>query len=521
MTRSPQARRTPLLVLTALLVTSLAVAAVAPRPPPRRRQEKRSWPGTSRSRRAGSIPRRRRPRSRRSGCSTRSTTRSCGRCPARRWGRASPSPGRRAPTARCTSSSSAAGVKFHNGDPAHRGGREVQLRALQGRRAPRSSRRACASGDRRPRSPCASISRTPWPDFMTFYGTTATAAGLVVPKKYLTQVGRRRLPEASDRGRPVQVRAAARPASRWCSRPTPAYWRHVPHVKRLVMKSVPDGVTRAAMLQERRGGHRLRLRRAGGRRRQARPAPQLVPSQARLDPLARVRRPVGPEVALARQAPPAGREPRARPEGDQRGGVSRLLPARRSHRAARDGLRAPGGAHGLRSEAGQAAPRRGRVSERLRRRRAGPDPAVLHAGRGGGELSERRRHPREDAPDGARGLLRRLAGEEARAGCSSPPRATPATRRAAWSRSSTRRAPTRTAATRTSTTSSSSRRASATRRSARRLLHKIQQLTIDRVMFAPITDFRALMGVGPRVAEHTITWIHNSPFPSYEDMRIK
>jgi peptide/nickel transport system substrate-binding protein len=53
------------------------------------------------------------------------------------------------------------------------------------------------------------------------------------------------------------------------------------------------------------------------------------------------------------------------------------------------------------------------------------------------------------------------------------------------------------------------------------LLHKIQQLTIDRVMFAPIMDFRALMGVGPRVTEHTITWIHNSPFPSYEDMKIK
>lgn len=53
------------------------------------------------------------------------------------------------------------------------------------------------------------------------------------------------------------------------------------------------------------------------------------------------------------------------------------------------------------------------------------------------------------------------------------------------------------------------------------LLFRIQQLTIDRVMFAPIMDFRALMGVGPRVTEHTITWIHNSPFPSYEDMRLR
>jgi peptide/nickel transport system substrate-binding protein len=31
--------------------------------------------------------------------------------------------------------------------------------------------------------------KEPWPDFMTFYGTTAGAAGIVVPKKYLTEVG--------------------------------------------------------------------------------------------------------------------------------------------------------------------------------------------------------------------------------------------------------------------------------------------------------------------------------------------
>jgi peptide/nickel transport system substrate-binding protein len=53
------------------------------------------------------------------------------------------------------------------------------------------------------------------------------------------------------------------------------------------------------------------------------------------------------------------------------------------------------------------------------------------------------------------------------------------------------------------------------------LLHKIQQLTIDRAMFAPIMDLRALMGVGARVAEHTITWIQMSPFPSYEDMKLR
>ena len=53
------------------------------------------------------------------------------------------------------------------------------------------------------------------------------------------------------------------------------------------------------------------------------------------------------------------------------------------------------------------------------------------------------------------------------------------------------------------------------------VLHRIQQLAIDRAMFAPVMDLRALMGVGPRVAEHTITSIPMSPFPAYEDMKMK
>ena len=53
------------------------------------------------------------------------------------------------------------------------------------------------------------------------------------------------------------------------------------------------------------------------------------------------------------------------------------------------------------------------------------------------------------------------------------------------------------------------------------MLYKIQQLTIDRVMYAPVMDFSALMGIGPRVTKHTITDVWMSPFPSYEDMEIK
>src|SRR5205823_9616671 len=53
------------------------------------------------------------------------------------------------------------------------------------------------------------------------------------------------------------------------------------------------------------------------------------------------------------------------------------------------------------------------------------------------------------------------------------------------------------------------------------VLHRIQQLTIERVMFAPIIDLRGLIGVGPRVAEHTINSIPMYPFPSHEHMRLK
>jgi peptide/nickel transport system substrate-binding protein len=53
------------------------------------------------------------------------------------------------------------------------------------------------------------------------------------------------------------------------------------------------------------------------------------------------------------------------------------------------------------------------------------------------------------------------------------------------------------------------------------LLHRIQQLTIDRVMFAPIMDYRTLRGVGPRVAEHMLDSMHLVPFSAWEDVKLK
>lgn len=49
------------------------------------------------------------------------------------------------------------------------------------------------------------------------------------------------------------------------------------------------------------------------------------------------------------------------------------------------------------------------------------------------------------------------------------------------------------------------------------LLYRIQQLTVARVLFAPIMDMRALMAVGPRVADHAINSAPMAFFPSWED----
>jgi hypothetical protein len=53
------------------------------------------------------------------------------------------------------------------------------------------------------------------------------------------------------------------------------------------------------------------------------------------------------------------------------------------------------------------------------------------------------------------------------------------------------------------------------------LLHRIQQLTMERVMFAPVMDYRTLRGVGPKVAEHMLDTLALVPYPAYEDMRLK
>src|SRR5205807_10034331 len=80
------------------------------------------------------------------------------------------------------------GVKFHNGDPVTAEDVKFSMERYRG----------AASGPYKARMAAIDVIdpyrvrfrfKHPWPDFMTFYGTMATGAGWIVPKKYVEKVG--------------------------------------------------------------------------------------------------------------------------------------------------------------------------------------------------------------------------------------------------------------------------------------------------------------------------------------------
>ena len=88
----------------------------------------------------------------------------------------------------------------------------------------------------------------PWPDFLTFYGTMATGVGWIVPKKYIEKIG-----SDAFKNQPVGLGpyrlVSHQPGIEVVLEANTDYWRKTPHVKRLVMKSVPEATTRLAMLK--------------------------------------------------------------------------------------------------------------------------------------------------------------------------------------------------------------------------------------------------------------------------------
>ena len=139
------------------------------------------------------------------------------------------------------------GVRFHNGDPVTADDVKFSFERYRGAAAPLLKERVRDVQVVDP-SHVRFHLKDPWPDFMTFYGTSASGAAWIVPKKYIEKVGEdgfRRAPVGAVPYRFVSFQ----PGIELVLEAFDQYWKKTPTVKRLVIRSIPEESTRAAALK--------------------------------------------------------------------------------------------------------------------------------------------------------------------------------------------------------------------------------------------------------------------------------
>jgi peptide/nickel transport system substrate-binding protein len=411
-----------------------------------------------------------------------------------------------------------AGLKFHNGDPVT--AEDVKF----------SFERYKGAGAKTLQDHVAQVEivdpllvrfhlKEPWPDFMTFYGTTASAAGIVVPKNYLTQVG-----DDGFRKQPVGAGpykfVRHKPGLEVELEAFPGYWRRVPNVKSLTMKSVPEATTRAVMVKTGESDISLVLDGPEAEDIQRNPRLKVVSSK---------------HASIFWIEFPDQWDAKS-PWHDKRlrQAVNLALDRKRINEAACLGFCPP---------AGVIVPRVMDFALQV-------DPPPYDPAKAKQLLAEAGYPKGIDAgefaaipgfPTVAEAVMNDLNAAGIRVRLRSMERAA---FYASWQEKKLRglfmtaAGNSGNAASRVETFIQSRGGYSyggypdidelfqkqGTERDVEKreaLLHKIQQLTIERAMFAPVMDLRTLNGIGPRIAKHTITDVWMSPFPSYEDMELK
>jgi peptide/nickel transport system substrate-binding protein len=410
------------------------------------------------------------------------------------------------------------GLRFHNGDPCTAQDVKFSFERYKGSGAKELQAKVQAVEVVDPHT-VRFVLKEPWPDFMTFYGSSATAAGLVVPKKYLEQVGDEgflKHPIGLGPYKFVSHTAGVEVVLEAYEQ----YWRKVPNIKRLVIRGVPDISTRLALLKSQGADFVSALQGASAEEAKRDPNLQVVdtrhPSIYWIEfadqwdpksPWADKRLRLAVNYALDRQAiseaaclsfcPPAGViVPRLMDYALQ------VEPLPYDPKKARQLLAEAGYPNGI--DAGEFVPippfydvaeavvnYLNAVGIRVRIRTM-ERAAFLAAWR------EKK----------LRGLFMTAVGASGNA----------ATRVEGFIYSKGQYAyggyPDI-----DDLFQQQARERDKAKREA--LLHRIQELTVERAMFAPIMDLRALVGVGPRVAEHTINSIPLHPYPALEDIRLK
>jgi peptide/nickel transport system substrate-binding protein len=411
-----------------------------------------------------------------------------------------------------------AGLKFHNGDPVTTDDVKFSFERYKGAGATTLKEHVREVEVVDPLIVRFHL-KEPWPDFMTFYGTTATAAGIVVPKKYMTQVGDDGFKKHPIGAGPYKF-VSHKPGIEVVLEAYPGYWRHVPYIKTWTMKSVPEATTRAVLLKSGEADISVALDGPEAEDIKRDQRMRVVSSKHasifwvefpdQWDPKSpwhdkRLRLAVNHalnrtginEAACLGFCPPAGViVPRVMDFALQ------VEPPAYDPQKAKRLLTEAGYPNGLDAGEFTAIPGFPTVAE-----------ATLNYLNAVG--IRMRMHPMERAAfysawkdKKLHGLFLTAVGNSGNA----------ASRVESFIQSKGAYAyggyPDI-----DDLFQQQARERDPKRREA--LLHKIQQLTIDRVMFAPIMDLRVLMGIGPRIGKHTITDVWMSPWPSYEDATLK
>ena len=410
------------------------------------------------------------------------------------------------------------GLKFHNGDPLTTEDVKFSFERYRGAGAKALHDRVAQVEIVDPRVVRFHL-KAPWPDFMTFFGTTASAAGIVVPKNYLLRVGDDGFKKNPVGAGPYKF-ASQKPGIEVELEANENYWRRVPNVKTWMMKSVPEATTRAVMLKTGETDISIVLDGPDAEAIQQTPGMQVVSSKhASIFWI---------EFTEQWDANSPWHDKRLRLA------VNLALDRKRINEAACLGFCPP---------AGVIVPRVMDFALQVEAPAYDPQKAkqlVAEAGYPGGfDAGEFAAIPGFPTVGeavvndlNAAGIHVRLRQMERAAFYS------------AWQEKKLRGlfmtavGNSGNAASRVEAFIQSKgayayggypdiddlfqqqmRERDPKQREV--LLHRIQQLTIERVMYAPVMDLRVLMGVGPRIAKHTITDVWMSPFPSYEDIELK
>ncbi len=137
-------------------------------------------------------------------------------------------------------------TRFHNGDPVTSEDVKFSFERYRGAANKAFKDRVAAVETPAPNRVRFRL-KAPWPDFLTFY-SSATGAGWIVPKKYVEKVGDEGFKKAPMGAGPYRF-VSFTPGVELVLEAVDRYWRKTPQVKRLVFKTIPDPATRFAALK--------------------------------------------------------------------------------------------------------------------------------------------------------------------------------------------------------------------------------------------------------------------------------